>query len=65
MLKNWNYEFNSNSTEATVFSVLERLIGYSFIQNHISGYDDNKIMAGTVLNVLHFWNFVSGTIYRI
>ena len=65
MLKNWNYEFNYDSTEATVFSVLERLIGYSFIQNIITGYDDNKFMAGTVLNVLHFWNFVSGTIDRI
>ena len=65
LLKNWNYEMNFNSTEATVFSVLERLIGYSFIQNYITGYDDNKFMAGTVLNVLHFWNFVSGTIDRI
>ena len=65
ILKNWNYEMNYNSTAATVFSVLERLIGYSFIQNNINGYEDNHFMAGTVLNVLHFWNFISGTIDKI
>ena len=65
ILKNWNYEMNYNSTAATVFSVLERLIGYSFIQNDINGYEDNHFMAGTVLNVLHFWNFISGTIDKI
>ena len=65
MLKNWDYEMGYNSTTATVYSVLERLIGYSFIQSDISGYEDNKFMAGTVLNVLHFWNFVSGTIDKI
>ena len=65
LLKNWNYEMSFDSKEATVFSVLERLIGYSFIQNDIKGYDDNKFMAGTVLNVLHYWNFISGIIDKI
>ena len=65
MLKNWNYDMSYNSTTATVYSVLERLIGYNFILNDINGYPDNKFMAGSVLNVLHFWNFVSGTIDKI
>ena len=65
LLKNWNYEMSFDSKEATVFSVLERLIGYSFILNDIKGYDDNKFMAGTVLNVLHYWNFISGIIDKI
>ena len=65
MLKTWNYEMSYNSTEATVFSVLEKLIGYNFILNDIKDYDDNKFMAGSVLNVLHFWNFITGTIDKI
>ena len=65
MLKTWNYEMSYNSTEATVFSVLEKLIGYNFILNDIKDYDDNKFMAGSVLNVLHFWNFITGTIDQI
>ena len=65
MLKTWNYEMSYNSREATVFSVLEKLIGYNFILNDIKDYDDNKFMAGSVLNVLHFWNFITGTIDKI
>ena len=66
MLKNWNYEMSYNSTTATVFSVLEKLIGYNFVINDISDeFDDKKFMAGSVLNVLHFWNFVTGTIDKI
>ena len=66
MLKNWNFEMDYNSTTATVFSVLEKLIGYSFIINDISDeFNDKKFMAGSVLNVLHFWNFVTATIDKI
>jgi len=65
MLKNWNYEMDYNSQTATVFAVLERLIGYSFIMNDVTGYEDNQFMAGSVLNVLHFWNFIVGTIDKI
>ena len=65
MLKNWDYEMGYNSTTATVYSVLERLIGLSLIQKDVNGYDDNKFMAGSVINALHFWNFVSGTIDKI
>ena len=65
LLKNWNHEMNYDSKEATVFSVLERLIGYSFIQNDVNGYEDNKFMAGSVINVLHYWNFIMATIDKI
>ena len=66
MLKNWNFEMDYNSKTATVFSVLEKLIGYSFVINDISDeFNDKKFMAGSVLNVLHFWNFVTATIDKI
>ena len=65
MLKNWDYYMNYNSTTATVYSVFERLIGYSFIKNDVKDSEDHKFMAGSVLNYLHFWNFVTGTIDKI
>ena len=63
MLKNWNYEMSYNSTEATVYSVLERIIGSQLIKNE---YKTNEtFIESPILNYLHFWNFVSGMIDKI
>ena len=63
MLKNWNYEMNYNSTEATVYSVLERQIGAQLLQNE---YKTNEtFLESPVLNYLFYWNFVSGLIDKI
>jgi acyl-homoserine lactone acylase PvdQ len=63
MLKNWNYEMSYNSTEATVYSVLERIIGSELIKNE---YKTNEtFIESPILNYLHFWNFVSGLIDKI
>ena len=63
MLKNWNYEMSYNSTEATVYSVLERMIGSQLLKNE---YKNNEtFIENPILNYLHFWNFVSGIIDKI
>ena len=63
MLKNWNYEMNFNSTEATIYSVLERQIGAQLLQNE---YKTNETyIESPVLNYLFYWNYVSGLIDKI
>ena len=63
MLKNWNYEMSPNSTEATVYSVLERQIGAQLLQNE---FKSNKTYnKSPILNYLFYWNYVSGLIDKI
>ena len=63
MLKNWNHEMNYNSTEATVYAVLERQIGAQLLQNE---YKHNESFIGSpILNHLFYWNYVSGIIDKI
>ena len=63
MLKNWNYEMNYNSTEATIYSVLERQIGAQLLQNE---YKNNEtFIESPVLNYLFYWNYVSALIDKI
>ena len=63
MLKNWNHEMSYNSSEATVYSVLERQIGFQLLKNEYKNND--TFLYEPILNYLHFWNFVSGTIDKI
>jgi len=60
LLKNWDFVLSKNSTEATIYSVLEYNLGKNLISKKIP--DQN---AKGILNVLTYWNFISGIIYKI
>ena len=63
MLKNWNHEMSYNSSEPVVYTILERQIGSQLLKNE---YKNNETHLSTsVMNYLHYWNFVSGTIDKI
>lgn len=59
-LKNWNYVLNRNSTEATIYSVLEYNIGKQLLGKKIS-----EESAKGQLNMISYWNFISGIITKI
>ena len=60
MLKTWDYNFNSNSTAATLYSVLEKEIGVNLVMKKL-----NEHSAKGIINYLHYWNFISGMIDKI
>ena len=63
MLKNWNFEMNYNSSEATVYSVLERIIGAELLNNEL--LSNEKFEKDPILNHLFYWHYVSSIIEKI
>jgi len=59
-LKNWDFVLNKNSTEATIYSVLEYNMGKQLFGKKIS--DES---AKGQLNMISYWNFISGIINKI
>ncbi len=60
LLKDWDYVLSKNSTEATIYSVLEYNIGRHFLTSKLPYEQANGLM-----NLLPYWNFVSGIIQKI
>lgn len=60
LLRNWDYVLSKNSTEATIYSVLEFNIGKNLLTSKLS-----TDKANGLLNILTYWNFVSGIIQKI
>jgi acyl-homoserine lactone acylase PvdQ len=60
LLRNWDYVLRKNSTEATIYSVLEYNIGKNLLVNKLP-----LDQANGLLNTLSYWNFVSGIIQKI
>jgi acyl-homoserine lactone acylase PvdQ len=59
-LKNWDFVLDKNSIEATIYSVLEYNIGKQLLGKKIS-----EESARSQLNMLSYWNFISGIINKI
>ena len=60
LLKNWDFVMNKNSTEATIFSVLEFNLGRNILGNKVPSPNANGLM-----NLLPYWNFIAGIIQKI
>lgn len=60
LLRKWDFVLDKNSTEATIYSVLEYNIGKNLLTNKLPAEQANGL-----LNILTYWNFVSGIIQKI
>jgi penicillin amidase len=59
-LKNWDFVLDKNSSEATIYSVLEYNLGKQLFGKKIS-----EESAKGQLNMISYWNFISGIINKI
>lgn len=60
LLRNWDYVLSKNSTAATIYSILEYNLGRKLLGNKLP---DQQYDA--ILNIHHYWNFISGIILKI
>ncbi len=60
LLRKWDFVLSKNSTEATIYSVLEYNIGKNLLTNKLPAEQANGM-----LNILTYWNFISGIIQKI
>jgi penicillin amidase len=67
-LKNFDYKFRKNSTDATIYAVLEyNLAVHLLLKNNdtiVYGYE-NKDDARGILNIFTFWNFLQDLISKV